>query len=76
MHHLARIRFPRHHGHDIVDDRTRTGFGIETQIALALVLVGAVTLEAFIGKDWPNIAVEVDRYRFRIFRTRCLHGNE
>ncbi len=41
-------------------------FEIEAQVRLALGLVRAVALETGVGKDGPDVAVELDRLRKRL----------
>src|SRR5205823_3706913 len=59
--------------------RKGAGFGIEAQVGLALSLIGTMALEADIGKDWPDVAVEFDRWRQRLGGARVgsspRHGN-
>ena len=43
------------------------GLGVEAQVRLALGLVGTVAVEAEVGEDRPNVAIELDVFgqRFR-----------
>ena len=57
-------------GEVIVELRLRAGFEVEAEAGLALGLVRAVALEAGVGKDGPDVAVELDRPRERLLRAR------
>jgi hypothetical protein len=52
------------------DDAIAPVFGIEPQPRLALFFIRSVTSEALVGKDRPNLAIEIDLRRSGRYRQR------